>query len=415
MTDEPSLPQADEESPEAVLLRALSLLLRGAGSDPLAPAAAPVPEPLLSVADAAGYLNVSTTTVRNLAIGGKLRSARIGDRIRFRRAWLDAWIDEGGGEVPAPPPPEPRAAPARAQAARPPRPARPKSPPKPKPPTCIQSVNGVELRLLSDAGRGTVYTWHAGDTRPLCGADGRWSRSLRRCPVATFCARCLTALAAMPGTDLSLFGIGHVYMLRMTTRGATPTPIRAGYHEGDGAKTLCGKREGPWALTERKPQTRECFDCDHRVRWRNRDLDSSFLVPRPMTPLCLLVDAGPLDPRVVDLAARHPGAVEVRQAAEPLPEDFSWQWARWDPAFAAATPVGSFQAPDASITGPRTHWTKWTLSDRSDVGTQFDDKFADRMEDWATTVERAYALYARWHREVAPRRAGRQRGGPGRA
>jgi excisionase family DNA binding protein len=62
------------------------------------------PEPLLSIADAARYLNVSTTTVRNLAVGGKVRSTRVGDRIRFRRTWLDEWIDAGGGEVPVPPP-----------------------------------------------------------------------------------------------------------------------------------------------------------------------------------------------------------------------------------------------------------------------------------------------------------------------
>ena len=44
-------------------------------------------EPLLTIADAARYLSVSTTTVRNLAVGGRVRSMRVGDRIRFRREW----------------------------------------------------------------------------------------------------------------------------------------------------------------------------------------------------------------------------------------------------------------------------------------------------------------------------------------
>ena len=52
--------------------------------------AAKGPEPQLSIADAARYLSVSAIKIRNLAVGGNVRSTRVGDRIRFRRGWLNA-------------------------------------------------------------------------------------------------------------------------------------------------------------------------------------------------------------------------------------------------------------------------------------------------------------------------------------
>lgn len=81
----------------------------------------------------------------------------MGDRIRLRRAWLDEWIDAGGGEVPPPPP-------AKGQPAAPPslprvvpRPAKPpakrRSEPKPKPPTFIQRIGDKELRVLAEGAR----------------------------------------------------------------------------------------------------------------------------------------------------------------------------------------------------------------------------------------------------------------------
>ena len=98
----PSLPEEADDSAEATLIQAFADFVRSASSGERA--AAGGPEPLLTIADAALYLSVSTTTVRNLAVGGKVRLTRVGDRIRFRRAWLDEWIDAGGGEVPSPPP-----------------------------------------------------------------------------------------------------------------------------------------------------------------------------------------------------------------------------------------------------------------------------------------------------------------------
>lgn len=169
----------DEEagdSAESTLIQAFADFLRSAASGERV-ATADI-EPLLSIADAARYLNVSTTTVRNLAVGRKVRSTRVGDRIRLRRAWLDEWIDAGGGEVPVPPPVPKPLAPVRA---RPPvRPIRRRAEPKPKPPTYIQRIGDQELRLLSEhAGARAASTWHVGVRAPLCEASGRWVSSLK--------------------------------------------------------------------------------------------------------------------------------------------------------------------------------------------------------------------------------------------
>lgn len=76
--------EAADDSAEAALIQAFADFVRSAARGE--PVAAARPEPLLSIADAARYLSVSTTTVRNLAVGGKVRSTRVGDRIRFRGA-----------------------------------------------------------------------------------------------------------------------------------------------------------------------------------------------------------------------------------------------------------------------------------------------------------------------------------------
>ena len=123
-----------DDSAETALIQAFADFVRSAASRERV-AAADV-EPLLSIADAARYLNVSTTTVRNLAVGGKVRSTHVGDRIRFRRAWLDEWIDAGGGEVPVPSP-----------APKPPAPERPapRTTARPDPPTGRTKAQTADL------------------------------------------------------------------------------------------------------------------------------------------------------------------------------------------------------------------------------------------------------------------------------
>ncbi len=398
MDDEP------DESAEAALIQAFADLVRSAASGE--PVAAASPEPLLSIADAARYLNVSTTTVRNLAVGGKVRSTRVGDRIRFRRGWLDEWIDAGGGDVPVPPPVPKPPTPERPVVRPTYRPARRRTEPKPKPATYIQRIGDQELRLLSDrGGRRGVTTWHIGVRTPLCDANGRWTSALKRSPVAFMCKTCLTAVAALPEADLARFDIGQVYMMRSSLRGKTPTVIRAGYHAGNGRKTLCGKKDGPWALTEREPRTKQCFVCEHRRRWDRRNLDENHLVARPLTPLRLLVDAGPIDPRLLDVIGRHSGSVEARQAKEPLDERTMWGSRGWLGAFHDAEPIGQFSAlPILKAERPE-RWSAYTVSDRGDAGATTDFALG-LLADWAADIERAAILYARWAKEPNPRKRG---------
>jgi excisionase family DNA binding protein len=393
-----------DDSAEATLIRAFADFVRSASSGEPPPAAAP--EPLLSIADAARYLAVSTTTVRNLAVGAKVRSTRVGDRIRFRRAWLDEWIDAGGGEVPVPPP-----APKPVVAQRPaprhvPRPARPRAEPKPKPPTYIQRVGDQELRLLSDraSSRGSS-TWHIGASTPLCEATGRWTSSLKRWPRGFLCKACLTVVAAMPEADLARFEIGQqVYMMRLAQRGEGKAVLRAGYHAGDGRKTLCGKRDGPWALTEREPRTKQCFVCDHRRRWNARDLDPNILVPRPVSPLPVLIDAGPVDPRLVDLIERHPTSIDARQAREPLTKDVMWSRNKWAQVESTADRIGQFSPPRGTTLAPRHDWNTMTISSNPDVSPVTTEMALERLPDWADSIERALVLYAKWSKERSVRK-----------
>lgn len=53
---------------------------------------------LMTIRQAASYLATSPSTVRALAKSRAIRSAIIGEGLRFRRQWLDDWIDAGGRE-----------------------------------------------------------------------------------------------------------------------------------------------------------------------------------------------------------------------------------------------------------------------------------------------------------------------------
>jgi excisionase family DNA binding protein len=374
---------------------------------------ASTPQALLSIGDAAKYLDVSTSTVRNLAIGGSVRSTRIGDRVRFRREWLDAWVDAGGGDVPTSPAPAASSgAPDRANPPAIARPARRRTAPKPKPPSFIQRIGDQELRLLADLGRDRfrpIHTWHIGAHSPLCGATGGWQSRLERQPSAYMCPRCLTALAASPDAELARFGVESVYMMRLTKRAGRQSPIRAGYHTGDGRRTLCGKRDGPWALTEREPRARQCFVCDHRRRWDARDLDANVIVPRPVTPLTVLVDAGPIDPRLRDLLERHPRALDTRHAKEPLTGDVVWSTQRWEEVARTADRIGESTPPKGTQVPAHQRWSTYLISEGPLPGASDPEMAVAQLPDWAESIERAMALYAKWARE-SPRHRIQPRG-----
>jgi hypothetical protein len=58
----------------------------------------------------------------------------------------------------------------------------------------------------------------------------------------------------MTGVEMSSIPIGTVCMVRETRRGDRVALIKTGWHLGNGRVTTCGKRDGPWYLTERAPQ-----------------------------------------------------------------------------------------------------------------------------------------------------------------
>jgi excisionase family DNA binding protein len=54
------------------------------------------PEPWLNVTDAAEYLACRKQRVHNLTSQGRLRYAKDGSRVVFKREWLDDLIEGGG-------------------------------------------------------------------------------------------------------------------------------------------------------------------------------------------------------------------------------------------------------------------------------------------------------------------------------
>ena len=122
------------------------------------------------------------------------------------------------------------------------------------------------------------------------------------------CPVCLTRASQSPGADLASLPIGQVSMLRQTIRGATTTLVKAGWHVGDGRRTKCGKTDGPWALTERRPDVRRmCFACRERERWeaeRERGGQGGVGSGRSWS---VLLDAMVENPGVTALLAGAPG------------------------------------------------------------------------------------------------------------
>lgn len=57
-------------------------------------------EPLLTQADLAEYLNVSRWTVARMISRGDLPAVRVGDRRRFRREDVDAFLERNREAIP---------------------------------------------------------------------------------------------------------------------------------------------------------------------------------------------------------------------------------------------------------------------------------------------------------------------------
>lgn len=54
-------------------------------------------EPLMKVPEVAEYLGLAESTVRNKVQAGEIPYKKVGRSVRFRRAEIDAWIEEQSG------------------------------------------------------------------------------------------------------------------------------------------------------------------------------------------------------------------------------------------------------------------------------------------------------------------------------
>ena len=268
-------------------------------------------------------------------------------------------------------------------------------------------VGDQRLWLLADSSHDSVSTWHIGVDQALCGrASGeRWKRSGTRSPYATMCAACLTAVARTAGVDMSSIPIGTVCMVREARRGDSVALIKSGWHLGNGRVTNCGKRDGPWHLTERAPRKDMCFVCGERRCWERERMKGSPAAQSMRSPRwTVLVDQSVAVAEIEELGQRVPGFFAARRAIRSVtPEDFR-HWNRGlHELFAAAQVIpgtsgaSRTMAPDITITadsdllkvGPGT-WRLKTLPE-----------FLEWVAPQVERVEKAKVLRARWDREAS--------------
>jgi hypothetical protein len=214
----------------------------------------------------------------------------------------------------------------------------------------------------------------------------------------------------MAGVEMGSIPITRVCMVRETRRGDSVALIKTGWHLGNGRVTSCGKRDGPWHLTEREPQKEICFVCGERRRWERERIKGSLEADAVGKPrFTILVDQSLAVAEVEALARRVPGFLAVRRASRdvrpvdvedygrslhelfgaahviPGTSSFSWQW-----------------APDITLTAGQDVLT-------ASQGSPFVMTQAAFI-DWATPQvdreEKARVLRTRWNKE-AP--AGRRR------
>ena len=137
------------------------------------------------------------------------------------------------------------------------------------------------------------------------------------------CPACLTAATHLPRVEMSSIPVGTVCMVRETRRGDSVTLIKSGWHLGNGRVTSCGKRDGPWHLTERRPQKDICFVCGERQRWEQEQIKDSLEATSAGTPrFTVLLDQSVVVAGIEALARRVPGFLAVRRASRGVrPED----------------------------------------------------------------------------------------------
>jgi hypothetical protein len=139
------------------------------------------------------------------------------------------------------------------------------------------------------------------------------------------CPACLTAVGRMTGVEMGSIPIGAVCMVRETRRGDSVALIKTGWHLGNGRVTTCGKRDGPWYLTERAPQKEICFVCGERRRWEHERVKGSLEAESAAKPrFTILVDLHLEAAPIEALARRVPGFLAVRLGSRVVTaEDFN--------------------------------------------------------------------------------------------
>lgn len=263
------------------------------------------------------------------------------------------------------------------------------------------------LWLLHDSAADRLMTWHIGDAETLCGRSpmGRWRRSERRWPRATMCPACLTATARLPDIDMASIPVGVVCMMRETRRGGAVTASKSGWHLGNGRTTSCGKRDGPWCLTEREPSPKlACFMCDERRRWERERIPGTIAAESAGRPAwSVLIDASVETDGVAQLIRQAPGLFAARRTDRMItPEDLERYGAGARELFdrgellTTAAPSAPQFAPDLVVTSavdPLVSATGW----KTVLGP---DGFVERMQPFVERSAKAFALRQRWDREA---------------
>lgn len=376
-------------------------------------------------AEAAELLRVSPSLIRRLVRTGALqRVAGLGRAIRIPSRALYKFVGEPvpdlraafeiePSEVPEPRPPAPERTPPAARAAVPtarrpvPRPAAPRPRPRPPAPEGPIRVGEQRLWLLGDSSQYRLVAWHIGIDQAICARQpqGRWKRSATRSPGATMCPACLTAVARLPGVEMSSIPIGTVCMVRETRRGDSVTLIKSGWYLGNGRVTSCGKRDWPWHLTERRPQKDICFVCGERQQWEREKIKDSLEAMSAGKPrFTVLIDQPLAAPEVEALVRRVPGYFAVRRAARSVtPEDFAGYGRALHELFGASSvmpgsPAYSWNmAPDVTVTeevdvlaAGQVHW-----------GVMGSAAFLEWATPQVERAEKVRVLRDRWERDAS--------------
>lgn len=139
-----------------------------------------------------------------------------------------------------------------------------------------------------------------------------------------------------------------------------------------------------------------------------RNNDPNQLSPRPLTPLRVLVDAGPVDPRLRAPFEAHPSSLDARQARELFTERTRWDTRGVVAQFHAGEALNSFAGYPSYLARPESDWFV-TVSERDGAAVAAIDAALEQRRGQAETIERAMALYARWAREDRPSKPGRMK------